>query len=70
MQIATQGKPVPPASGFATFPALEHVAGQVRLALFDSAETAETAHREGVARLLWLGFPDLLKQNERDLANN
>ncbi len=53
----------------AAFPALEHVAGLVRLALFDSAEAAEEAHREGVARLLWLGFPDLLKQSERDLAN-
>jgi ATP-dependent helicase HrpA len=57
------------ATGLATFPALECVAGQVRLALFDSAENAESAHREGVARLLWLGFPDLLKQNERDLGN-
>jgi ATP-dependent helicase HrpA len=64
MQVATRAKP-----NVAAFPALEHVAGQVRLALFDSAESAETAHREGVARLLWLGFPDLLKQSERDLAN-
>jgi len=64
MQVATRGKP-----NVAAFPALEHVAGQVRLSLFDSAESAEAAHREGVARLLWLGFPDLLKQNERDLGN-
>ena len=63
MHVATHGKP-----NVAAFPALEHVAGQVRLALFDSAETAEVAHREGVARLLWLGFPDLLRQNERDLG--
>jgi ATP-dependent helicase HrpA len=63
MHVATRGKP-----NVAAFPALEHVAGQVRLALFDSAETAEAAHREGVARLLWLGFPDLLRQNERDLS--
>ncbi len=64
MQVGSRGKP-----NVAAFPALEHVAGQVRLALFDSAETAEAAHREGVARLLWLGYPDLLKQSERDLAN-
>jgi ATP-dependent helicase HrpA len=64
MHVATRGKP-----NVAAFPALEHVAGQVRLALFDSAEAAEAAHREGVARLLWLGFPDLLRQNERDLSN-
>jgi ATP-dependent helicase HrpA len=63
MHVATRGKP-----NVVAFPALEHVAGQVRLALFDSAETAEAAHREGVARLLWLGFPDLLRQNERDLS--
>jgi ATP-dependent helicase HrpA len=67
MHVATRGKPNV-AAGFATFPALEHIAGQVRLALFDSAETAAAAHREGVARLLWLGFPDFLKQNERDLS--
>ncbi len=64
MQVGMHGK-----ANVAAFPALEHVAGQVRLALFDSAEGAETAQREGVARLLWLGFPDLLRQSERDLAN-
>ncbi|MDP2786830.1 MAG: ATP-dependent RNA helicase HrpA [Pseudomonadota bacterium] len=64
MHVATQGKP-----NFAAFPALEHVTGQVRLALFDSAETADAAHREGVARLLWLSHPDLLRQSERDLGN-
>jgi ATP-dependent helicase HrpA len=72
MQVAMSGNPRGKpnfAAGYATFPALEHVAGQVRLSLFDSAENAEIAHREGVARLLWLAFPDLLKQNERDLAN-
>ncbi len=64
MQVGPRGK-----ANVAAFPALEHVAGQVRLALFDSAESAEAAQREGVARLLWLGFPDLLRQSERDLAN-
>ncbi|OYY94616.1 MAG: ATP-dependent RNA helicase HrpA [Hydrogenophilales bacterium 28-61-23] len=64
MHVATRGKP-----NVAAFPALEHVAGQVRLALFDSAESAEAAHREGVARLIWLGYPDLLRQSERDLGN-
>ena len=71
MQVGSPGKSKVTAgfaAGFAAFPALEHVAGRVRLALFDSAETAEAAHREGVARLLWLAFPDLLRQNERDLA--
>jgi len=63
MHVATRGKP-----NVAAFPALEHVAGQVRLDLFDSAETAEAAHREGVARLIWLGYPDLLRQSERDLS--
>ena len=56
------------AIGVATFPGLEFIGNQVRLALFDSEENAEAAHREGVARLLWLGFPDLLRQNERDLS--
>jgi ATP-dependent helicase HrpA len=56
-------------TNLAVYPGLEQVAGQVRLALFDSTETAEAAHREGVARLLWLGFPDLLRQNERDLSS-
>ena len=71
MQVGSPGKSKVAAgfaAGFAAFPALEHVTGRVRLALFDSAETAEAAHREGVARLLWLAFPDLLRQNERDLA--
>jgi ATP-dependent helicase HrpA len=68
LHVAARGKPGS-ANNFATFPALEQVAGQVRLTLFDSAETAEFSHRAGVARLLWLGFPDLLKQHERDLSN-
>jgi len=52
----------------AAFPALQCVDGQVGLRLFDHADEARTAHRLGVARLLWLGFPDFLKQGERDLA--
>jgi ATP-dependent helicase HrpA len=52
----------------AAFPALLCSDGQVRLRLFDHREEARAAHRLGVARLLWLGFPDLLKQGERDLA--
>ncbi len=68
LHVAARGK-AGGANNFATFPALEQVAGQVRLTLFDSAENAEVAHRAGVARLLWLGFPDLLKQHERDLSN-
>jgi len=68
LQVASRARP-DAAAGFATFPALEHVAGRVRLALFDTAEHAEAAHREGIARLLWLGFPDFLKQSERDLGN-
>jgi ATP-dependent helicase HrpA len=51
------------------YPALEQVDGQVRLTLFDDADAALIAHRQGVARLIWLGYPDLLKQNERDLRN-
>ena len=52
----------------AAFPALQEVDGQVGLRLFDHADEARAAHRLGVACLLWLGFPDLLKQGERDLA--
>jgi len=66
--FSTHGKSKGSAN-LAAFPALEHVAGQVKLALFDSPENAAAAHREGVARLLWLGFPDLLKQSERDLSH-
>ncbi|MDP2832951.1 MAG: ATP-dependent RNA helicase HrpA [Pseudomonadota bacterium] len=52
----------------AAFPALQCEDGQVNLRLFDHPDEARAAHRLGVARLLWLGFPDLLKQGERDLA--
>jgi ATP-dependent helicase HrpA len=68
LQVGARGR-TDASGGFAAFPALEHVAGRVRLALFDTAEQADAAHREGVARLLWLGFPELLKQSERDLGN-
>ncbi len=52
----------------AAFPALQCHDGKVHLRLFDHPEEAAAAHRLGVARLLWLGYPDLLKQGERDLA--
>jgi len=52
----------------AAFPALQCDDGQINLRLFDHPEEARAAHRLGVARLLWLGFPDLLKQGERDMA--
>ncbi len=52
----------------AAFPALHCEDGQVDLRLFDHPDEARAAHRLGVARLLWLGFPDLLKQGERDMA--
>jgi ATP-dependent helicase HrpA len=52
----------------AAFPALHCEDGKVSLRLFDHTEEARAAHRLGVARLLWLGFPDLLKQGERDMT--
>ena len=52
----------------AAFPALHCDDGQVSLRLFDHADEARAAHRVGVARLIWLGFPELLKQAERDLG--
>ncbi len=52
----------------AAFPALHCVDGQVGLRLFDQLAEARAAHRLGVARLLWMGFPELMKQSERDLA--
>jgi ATP-dependent helicase HrpA len=52
----------------AAFPALECVAGEVRLTVFDNPDRARAAHGPGVARLIWLQFPDLLRQAERDLA--
>jgi ATP-dependent helicase HrpA len=52
----------------AAFPTLVEEQGKVRLRLIDSPATARDKHRRGVCRLLWLAFPDLLKQTERDLA--
>jgi ATP-dependent helicase HrpA len=52
----------------AAFPALVEAAGQVRLALLDSQTAARDRHRRGVCRLLWLAFPDLLRQTEKDLG--
>ena len=52
----------------AAFPALHCDEDQVSLRLFDHADEARAAHRTGVARLIWLGFPELLKQAERDLG--
>jgi ATP-dependent helicase HrpA len=52
----------------AAFPALQCVDGQVGLRLFDHPHEAQAAHRLGVARLAWLAFPELMKQQERDLA--
>ncbi|MDP2430458.1 MAG: DUF3418 domain-containing protein [Pseudomonadota bacterium] len=52
----------------AAFPALQCEDGQVNLRLFDHPDEARAAHRLGVARLLWLGFPEQLKQGERDMA--
>ncbi|MEW6678838.1 MAG: ATP-dependent RNA helicase HrpA [Pseudomonadota bacterium] len=52
------------------FPALKLTEeGGVALSLLDSPAAARSAHRLGVARLVWLAYPDLLKQTERDLAN-
>ena len=50
------------------FPALQLTASGLRLGLLDSPAAARAAHPLGVARLLWLAFPDLLRQTERDLA--
>jgi ATP-dependent helicase HrpA len=52
------------------FPALKLTEeGGVALSLLDSPAAARNAHRLGVARLVWLAYPELLKQTERDLAN-
>jgi len=57
--------------GLKAFPALELLAtGGVRVTLFDNPVRARHAHALGTARLLWLHFPDLLKQSERTLAAN
>ncbi|TCS70009.1 ATP-dependent helicase HrpA [Sulfuritortus calidifontis] len=52
----------------AAFPALLEVDGKVELRFADSARAARERHRRGVCRLLWLSFPDLLRQTEKDLA--
>ena len=52
----------------AAFPTLVEVAGKVELRFADSAQAAREQHRRGVCRLLWLSFPDLLKQTEKDLT--
>ncbi|MBI5937018.1 MAG: ATP-dependent RNA helicase HrpA [Betaproteobacteria bacterium] len=52
----------------AAFPALVETEGKVELRFADSAQAARERHRRGVCRLLWLSFPDLLKQTEKDLA--
>jgi ATP-dependent helicase HrpA len=57
------------AGKLSAFPALQLTASGVRLGLLDSPAAARAAHPRGVARLLWLAFPDLLKQTERDLAS-
>jgi ATP-dependent helicase HrpA len=51
----------------AAFPALLEVDGKVELRFADSPQVARERHRRGVCRLLWLSFPDLLKQTEKDL---
>lgn len=50
------------------YPALADEDGQVALRLFDSAALAREKHRRGVCRLLWLSFPDLARQTEKDLT--
>ncbi len=63
-QVAvTQG-----ARRLAAFPALVEVDGRVELRFADSAQAAREKHRRGVCRLVWLAFPDLLKQTGKDLA--
>jgi ATP-dependent helicase HrpA len=52
----------------AAYPALEPAPGAPRLTLFDHVAAAHAAHRLGVAQLLWLQFPDLYKQTQRDLS--
>ncbi|MEW5770769.1 MAG: ATP-dependent RNA helicase HrpA [Pseudomonadota bacterium] len=61
--------PAPERGGRLTaYPALRLTAAGVGLALLDSPAAARAAHRLGVAWLLWLGFPELRRQVERDLA--
>jgi ATP-dependent helicase HrpA len=52
----------------AAYPALESEAGRVRLRLIDSPALARERHRRGVCTMLWLAFPDLLRQTGRDLG--
>ncbi len=52
----------------AAFPSLVEEAGGLKLSLLDSPALAREKHRRGVCRLVWQGFPDLLRQTERDLA--
>ena len=56
------------AGNLSAFPALQIAASGLRLGLLDNPDTARTEHRLGVAWLIWLAFPDLLRQTERDLA--
>ncbi|HNQ05387.1 MAG TPA: ATP-dependent RNA helicase HrpA [Thiobacillaceae bacterium] len=57
-----------PAGNLSAFPALELTRDGVRLCLLDHPLHARQAHRLGVARLVWLSHPELLRQTERDLA--
>ena len=52
----------------AAFPTLVEEADGLKLRLLDSPALAREKHRRGVCRLVWRGFPDLLRQTERDLA--
>ena len=64
--LALPGK----SGNLSAFPALRMTAvGGVGLYLADSPAAARTDHRLGTARFMWLAFPDLLKQTERDLAS-
>jgi len=52
------------------FPALSAEDDAVGLKLFDHRLAADRAHPLGVARLIWLQFPDLLRQTERGLQHD
>ncbi|MEW5787626.1 MAG: ATP-dependent RNA helicase HrpA [Pseudomonadota bacterium] len=52
----------------AAFPTLVEDKDGLKISLLDSPALAREKHRRGVCRLLWLNFPDLLKQTEKDLA--
>jgi ATP-dependent helicase HrpA len=68
-----QSVPLPAAARggrLSAFPALRMTAaGSVDLYLADNPTAAQANHRLGTAQLVWLSFPGLLKQTERDLAN-